>query len=190
MSIRKLFLLAASVLLCAAMCGPARAADDRLTVVQDESSMEKIIESYLTTTHKLTITEKTSPDDKDDLYLDIAFQGDPMPKFRMAIDTQVLNRDKDSNKVIERGVGIILYTDVHVPSDKKGKILDLVNDFNRRKCFSSIYVDTDGEIICYWTLNVLDAGLPTEYVHDAIDRVQNLWKALYPIVAPELGLSK
>jgi hypothetical protein len=60
----------------------------------------------------------------------------------------------------------------------------LINDFNRRKAFCSAYIDTDGEVICSWILNVLpEVGLPTECVYDTVARLQNIWKALYPELA-------
>ena len=155
--------------------------DSVLTVVQDESSMEQTIERYLKDKHQLVIDEKTNSSDAGDLYLELPFKGDPMPKFRMDIDSQPLNRDKDTNKVTERGVLLNLYTDVRVPADKMGVALVVINDFNRRKAFCSAYVDTDGEVVCSWILNVLpDVGLPTEAVYDAVARVQNIWKAIYP----------
>ena len=55
-------LLAISVLL--ALSVTAWCDDSQLTVVQDESSMEKVIERYLTDVHKLVIVEKTSATDK------------------------------------------------------------------------------------------------------------------------------
>lgn len=162
--------------------------DSSLTVAQDESSQEKIIARNLTTIHTLIVDEKTSKDDPNDLYLELPFKGDPMPKSRMTIDTQVLNRATDSSKVIERGVLFNLYTDVIVPADKRAAVMEKINDVNRRKAFSSIYIDTDGEIICSWILNILSDGLPVEYVFDVVARLQNIWKVAYPLVAPEMGL--
>jgi hypothetical protein len=160
----------------------------RLTVAQDESSQEKIIERNLVDVHKLVVDEKVSTDDKNDMYLELPFKGDPMPKFRVTIDTQSLNTDKDSGKIIERGVLLNLYTGVNVPADKRAAVLEKVNDVNRRKAFSSIYIDTDGEIVCCWILNILPDGLPVEYVYDATARIQNIWKELYKQAAPDLGL--
>jgi hypothetical protein len=176
----KLTLPVLAALLVGATAAPAHADDTRLTVAQDESSQEKIIESYLKTTHGLTIEEKISSSDKEDLYLEVPFKGDPMPKFRVTIDTQILNRDEETKKIIERGVLINLYTNVRVPADKRGAALDAINDINLRKAFSSVYIDTDGEVICSWILNILDSGLPTEYVYDAVVRLQNIWKVAYP----------
>jgi hypothetical protein len=170
------------LLLAAAVAAYSK--DDRLTVTQDESSMEQTIERYLKTTHELFIDEKTG--EKDDLFLELGFKGDdPMPPFRIVIDTQPLNKDKDNNKVIERGISIDLYTDVRVPKEKLPKALEVINDWNRQKYFSSVYVDTDGEVVFSWTLNVLEQGLATENVFDALARVQNNWQGLYPVLSPE-----
>lgn len=184
---RRLALLVIAVLLIAAMAAPAHSEETRLTVVQDEGSQEKIIESYLKTAHGLTIDEKTSASDKEDLYLELPFAGDPMPKYRMTVDTQALNTDPKTNKIIERGVLIILFTNVHVPADKRAAALDAINDINRRKAFSSVYIDTDGEIVCSWILNILDSGLSAEYVYDAVARLQNIWKVLYPALPSGLN---
>ena len=169
----------ASVLLLAAAT-TARCDNDMLTVVQDESSMERIIKAYLVDTHKLIVEEKTSKDDANDLYLDVPFKGDPMPKFRISIDSQSLNTDKDTHKIIERGVLLNLYTNIKVPAEKRTAALGVINDYNRRKAFCSAYIDNDGEVICSWILNVMEQGLATEYVYDAVVRLQNIWKAMYP----------
>ena len=52
------------LIMAAAALGPwsvptARAQDDKLTVVQDESSMELIIEQYLKTNHQMIVNEKS-----------------------------------------------------------------------------------------------------------------------------------
>ena len=54
-----------------------------------------------------------------------------------------------------------LYTGVIVPTNQRAAVWS-VNDYNRRKAFCSVYIDTDGEIICSWIINVLSEGLPTE----------------------------
>lgn len=182
-------LLAALVATTALLLGallPAHCDNDMLSVVQDESSMERIIKAYLVDTHKLVVDEKTSKDDANDMYLELPFKGDPMPKFRMTVDSQPLNRDKDSNKVIERGVLLNLYTNIKVPDGKRIGALGVINDYNRRKAFCSVYIDSDGEVICSWILNVLEQGLATEYVYDAVARLQNIWKAVYPDLKAEL----
>jgi hypothetical protein len=181
---RGLAVLLVTWLLLLAVGAAAWCDDSMLTVVQDEGSMERVIERYLKDKHQLIIEEKTSTSDPEDLYLELPFKGDPMPKFRMTIDSQSLNRNQDTGRIIERGVLLNLYTDVRVPADKRGAALVVINDFNRRKAFCSAYVDTDGEVVCSWILNVLpDVGLPTEAVYDAVARVQNIWKAIYPDLA-------
>jgi len=180
-------MLAVWIVLVAAAIG-ARCDDDRLTVVQDESSMERIIESYLKSAHQLVIEEKTETD--DDLYLELPFTGDPMPRFRITIDTQSLNRDKDTNQVIERGILINLFTDVRIRTEDMAQAQAAINEENRKKAFSSIFVDADGEVICCWVLNVLPEGLPTEYVYDAVYRVQNNWTDLYPKLMQAIGQSR
>jgi len=165
--------------------GAGFAADDRLTVTQDESAMERTIESYLTTVHKLTITEKTEAG--DDLTLNVPFKGDPMPSFRIVIDTQAANRDKDTNQILERTILTNLYTTIKVPQERRAAVLEVLNDFNRKKIFACAYIDTDGEIVCGWNLNVLEVGLPTEYVYDAVVRVQKIWTEAYPDVSKALS---
>ena len=148
--------------------------------------MERIIKAYLVDVHKLIVEEKHGKE-ADDLYLELPFKGDPMPKFRMTLDSQPLNRAKDTDKVIERGVLLNLYTSITVPEEKRAGALGVINDFNRRKAFCSVYIDTDGEVICSWIVNVLEQGLATEYVYDAVARLQNIWKAVYPDLSAELN---
>ncbi len=186
------FLFVAGLMIAAVSAGAQAPTSDsagsRLTVAQDESSQEKIIERNLVDVHKMIVDEKTNGDDKNDMYLELPFKGGPMPKFKMTIDTQSLNTDKDSGKIIERGVLLNLYTGVNVPAEKRAAVLEKINDVNRRKAFSSIYIDSDGEIVCCWILNILSDGLPVEYVYDMTARIQNIWSVLYPMIAPDLGL--
>ena len=115
----------------------------------------------------------------DDLALELPYSGDPMPAYKVTINNQPLNHDKDTNAVIERGVLIHLGTTVHVAGENRTKVLEAMNDWNRRKVFSQVYIDTDGEVVFDWTLNVLKPGLPTECVYDAVV-VGKLWKDFYP----------
>jgi len=156
----------------------ARAQDDRLVVVQDESSMERTIESYLKSKHQLVINEKFPA--PEDLVLVLPFSAkDNIPKFRIEIDTQALNK-ADNGVVTERGVRITLFTGIKAPAEKRAAVLAAINDFNRRKVFSATYLDTDGEVILDWTLNVMAQGLPTEYVYDVLARQNKLWGEFYP----------
>jgi hypothetical protein len=156
--------------------------NEQLVVVQDESSMEKVIEHYLVDNYKLTINEKFYNGHADDLYLDVPYDGSPEPNFHVTIDTQSLNKNKDTGVILERGVLMNLMTNVKVPDGRRAAVLEAINEHNKVKAFSSVYIANDGEIVCCWMLNVLSQGLPTEYVHDALTRVVNIWKALYPSV--------
>jgi hypothetical protein len=177
----KLMTMIAAVAFLALWAGSmARADDDKLVVVQDESSMEQTIERYLKDKHQLIINEKFLK--PDDLYLELPMKGEDvpgMPAYRIQIDTQALNRN-DSGLILERGVRIQLLTGIKVPADKWVAAMRAINDFNRRKTFSATYVDEDGEIVLDWTLNVLSEGLATEYVFDTVARESKLWKELYP----------
>ena len=142
-----------------------RADNSQLVVTQDESAMEKVIESYLKGKHDMVLTEKFQGDNNDDLYLDIPFKAENgVPKFDFFVDTQPTNHD-DAQKVIERGVLLSLETGVTVPADKRGDVLEQLNTWNRTKNFSSIYLNKNGEIVCDWCLNVMKEGLATEYVY-------------------------
>ena len=160
----------------------ARAQDDTLTVVQDESSMERRIEQFLKTRHQLTVNEKFNG---DDLWLELPFKGDPMPKYRVLIDTQPLNKD-DNGRVTERGIRVQLLTGIKVPAVRWAAMLQVINDFNRKKVFSAAYIDTDGEVILDWTLNVMAQGLDVEYTYDMLAREDKLWRELYPLVSATL----
>ena len=161
----------------------ARADDDMLVVTQDESSMERVIEANLKTKHDLKITEKF--DKADDLWLELPFTADPMPKYRYAVDTQSLNK-KDDGEIVERGVRVQLFTSVKIAADRQPEVLRIINDFNRRKVFSAMYIDTDGEIVLDWTLNVMAQGMHVEYVYDVIAREDKLWRELYPQLPADL----
>ena len=184
---RKLMTMIAAVACLALWAGSvARADDDKLVVVQDESSMERKIESYLKDKHQLTINEKFAT--PDDLYLELPFKESEIPAFRVLIDTEPLNKDANG-QINERGIRVQLFTGIKVPADKWADVIRIVNDFNRRKTFCSACVDNvtyGGEIVMDWTLNVLPDGLATEYVYDALARETAIWKAMYPDVAAAL----
>jgi hypothetical protein len=173
LSLAAAFLLAPTI----AHCG-----NERLTVVQDESSMEKTIAVYLRDTHSLVVEEKTAADDANDLSLDLPFKGEPMPKFHISIDSQPLNRSKSTKRVTERGILFNLFTGVMVPEGGRAAAQNAINDWNRRKAFASVYIDTDGQVVCCWVLNVLSEGLATEYVYDTVARLQDIWKGLWPLL--------
>ena len=175
-----LLLFAAAVVLLGGAASRARADDTpevTLVVVQDESSMERLIETNLTTAHKLTVSEKfVTP---DDLYLQVPMKGDPMPAYHFTIDTQVANRDDTTHKIIERAVLVELNTTIKVPAEHRAAVLEVLNNLNRGKIFASVYIDTDGEIIFGWNLNVMAEGIPVEYVYDAVAREDKLWRGAY-----------
>jgi len=175
------------LLAAAAVLGPAgavwlHAQDDQLVVVQDESSMERRIESFLKANHQFVINEKQ---DGDDLWLELPMKGDPMPAYKITIDTQSLNKDS-AGRIIERGVRIQALTGIKVPETRRGAVLRVLNDFNRDKVFAAVYIDNDDELMLDWTLNVMAPGLATEYVYDAVYREDKLWRELYPLVTAAL----
>jgi thioredoxin-related protein len=164
---------------------PADAAP-RLVVCQDESSMERAIERYLVDKHKMAVEEKFYKGDTSDLYLNLPCTGNPMPNYRINIDTHSDNRDDKTNQVIERAVQIDLFTAVKVTAPQRAAVMEVVNTWNKKKGFASVYVDDDGEVVCSWTLNVLPEGLHPEYVYDALARMQSNWKGLYPLVKAQM----
>jgi len=155
-----------------------RADDEKLTVAQDESSQELIIERYLTSRYHLVLVEQRKG---DDMWLSMSMKGEPMPSYRITIDTQPLNKDK-SGRVLERGIRIQAMTGIHVTDAQRPAVERVINDFNRDKVFAASYVDSDGEVMMDWTLNILEAGLDTSYVYDVLTREDRLWRELYPRV--------
>jgi Putative bacterial sensory transduction regulator len=130
----------------------------------------------------MSVTEKHFK--ADDLYLEMVMKGNPMPQYKYLIDTQVLNNEGD--KIIERGIRLQLFTQVKVSAAERDPVIRIIDDFNRRKVFSAAYIDTDGEIVVDWTLNILPCGLDMEYVWDALVREDKLWHELYSELAPTL----
>jgi hypothetical protein len=172
------------LIMVAAAFGPwsavtARAQGEKLTVVQDESSMERIIEQHLKANHQMIVNEKVKG---DDLWLELPMKGDPTPAYHFLVDTQPLNKD-DAGQVIERGVRIQLLTGIKVPETRRAAVLRVINDFNRDKVFAAVYVDSDEEIMLDWTLNVMAPGLDPEYVYDVLMRESKLWRELFPLVS-------
>ncbi len=172
------------VALLAAPVVTSYAANDQLVVTQDESSMEAVIGAYLREAHKLVINDKMG--ENNDAFLEVPYEGKAWPAFRVLIDTDWLSKDKDTGKITARGVLLHLHADVKVPDDKRAAVLEILNDYNRKKIFCSVYINTDGEVRLDWVLNVQAAGLPTEYVYDTLTRLVDLWTGLYPTLADAL----
>jgi hypothetical protein len=170
-------------ILVAGRAGVGRADEVTLVVTQDENAMQRVIEQNLTQVHKLTVNEQWTQ--QKHLWLDLPRTSDPLPAYRSSIDTQWLKQD-DAGKVTEQGVRVLLYTNVKVPANKQPALLRIINDFNRDKVFSSAYLDTDGEIVFDWTLEVGAKGLPIEYVFDVLSREDTLWRELWPLVSAAL----
>jgi hypothetical protein len=179
---RLILLIVAATALGSWSAATARAQDEMLTVVQDESSMEQTIERYLKATQQMVVNEKRSG---DDMWLELPMKGEPMPSYRLTIDTQSLNKN-NKGRVIERGVRIQALTGIKVPDARRAAVLRVLNNFNRDKVFSAVYVDTDGEVMLDWTLNVMAPGLHVEYVYDVVVREDKLWRELYPLVSAAL----
>jgi len=167
--------------------GVAGAADNaQLMVTQDESAMEKVIASYLKEEYKLILEEERLDEGADDLRLKVPFRAEEgVPKFDFYIDTQPTNYD-EADRVTERGVLLNLETGVIIPEGKRAQVAQLLNDHNRRKNFSSVYMDLRGQIQCDWILNVMSPGLATDYVYDVLVRIQGLWRGLWPEIAAAL----
>ena len=187
MNRRLLAVCAVTIVWLVGVSGVGHCDNERLAVVQDESSMERIVEHYLVDNHQLVVNEKTAENDAQDMYLELPFAAaGAVPAFRLAIDSQPLNTDPNTHQVIERGLLFNLYTGIVVPADKRAAALAVVNDWNKVKAFACVYIDTDGEVICSWIINVLADGLPTEYAYDAVARMDNIWKGLHPKLAAAL----
>ncbi len=155
----------------------ARAAGDNLVVTQDESSMERLIESNLITMHKLTVNEKFAS--ADDLYLDLPMKGDAMPAYHITIDTEASHHNDLTHLITARAILLELHTNMKVPPQHRAAVLELLNNLNREKVFASAYIDSNTEIIFGWNLDVMSDGLPIEYVSDAVTQEDKLWKANY-----------
>ena len=162
----------------------ARAGDDVLTVTQDESSMESVIEGYLKANYDVTIEEKKITE--GDLALLVTMEGKGGPDFKVVVDTQPSNKDADG-KVLERVIAVQVYTGVKVPDDKRAAVLEAINKFQAGTWFSSIYIDEDNELSAQWCVNVMKEGMPTEYVADAIIRVSETWRKFRPEAEKVLG---
>lgn len=172
------------LLVVAACWSAASAADDTLTVTQDESSMERAIERYLKNTYAAPVEAKELAE--GDVALIVPMEGKGGPDFGVVVDTQASNRAEDG-KVLERVVSVQVYTGVKVPDERRGAVLEALNRFLAGMWFASIYIDEDKELSCQWCVNVMKEGLPTEYVADAIIRVADSWRKFRPEAEKALG---
>ena len=177
-------ILLAMTLAAMGAAAPEPSGNDRLRVTQDEASMERVIESYLTSVYKVDVQEKTAQ--AGDLVLLVKMEGKGGPDFAVVVDTQCTNRDGDG-QVVERTVSVQIYTGVKVPGGKRAAVLEAVNKFQAGSWYASIYLDEDDEISCQWCVNVMKEGLPTDYVADAIVRVAESWRKFRPLAEQALS---
>ena len=178
---RRLVFCALLIVLCTTL---ALAADEALTVTQDENSMERIISRYLQDSYKVSVEEKKLAD--GDLALLVLMDGKGGPDFNVVVDTQACAKD-DAGKVTERAVTVQVFTGGKVPEGKRAAVFEALNKFLAGMWFASIYIDDDGEIACQWCVNVMKEGLPTEYVADAVIRVADSWRKFRPQAEAALG---
>ena len=155
----------------------ARAGDDVLTVTQDESSMERVIERYLKANYSNPVEEKKITE--SDLELLVKMEGKGGPDFDVVVDTQSSNKTNDGT-VIERVITVQIYTGFKVPADKRAAMFEAINKFQAGAWFASIYIDEDEEISVQWCVNVMKQAMPTEYVTDAVIRVADTWRKFRP----------
>lgn len=80
----------------------------------------------------------------------------------------------------ERAVQIRVQGDFFVDYGRdEARTLTLINDHHRRVWGGTFSVDTDGEVLGRWALNLPSAaGLPASYVHDVIVRLGMAWQDL------------
>jgi hypothetical protein len=161
--------------LLAIICSPLlHAADELLSVTQDESAMERAISRYLQDHHWKGVREKEVA--QGDAVVTISIPQDDGSSFDVVIDTEPSNK-ADDGTVLERMVGVSVYTRLSVPDGKRAAVLKAIRmERAVRVCLSSyIYIDGDGELCCQWCVNVMKEGLPTLYVAEAVTRVARTW---------------
>lgn len=173
--------------------GPAQPA--MLYVVQDESSLEHQIGDYLRSKGLKVLYRSASPNGNgngatatDDGLLLLFSLGNKMPDFSVLIDTQPSASDpKRPGVATERAVTIRLYTGTYVRPAQRNEALDLLCARHRRVWAGTYWVDTDGELVCSWVLNITSAGLPVENVVDAVVRIVSNWEDFFPTAKPIMG---
>ncbi|MCE5240558.1 YbjN domain-containing protein [bacterium] len=156
---------------------------DVLTVTQDESSMERVIEQYLKEAHQLTAREKVL--ENDDLVLVYDMKGDPAPNYAITVDTQSVHKT-ESGRVVERAVTAQVFTGIKVPAEKSAAVMKAINEASRDSWFFAGYIDDDGEVVIQWNVNVMSQGLHAEYVFDMVARMDKSWAKLWPMITAAL----
>jgi len=176
--------IAALMLVVTSVTVPGWCENEQLTVVQDESSMERVIEGYLKANCKEEVQEKQAAE--GDLALVVKMKGEGGPDFSVLVDTQASNRDSAGN-VLERFVTVQVFTGVEVPEERRAAVFEALNKFQADSWYASIYIDEDKELSCQWCVNVMKQGMHTEYVADAIIRVAETWRKFRPQAEKALG---
>lgn len=154
-----------------------KADPEPLTVVQDESAVEKRIRAYLLRQDYVVHTEYLD-EEMEDLVLLLTFGGEEgVPDITFEIDTFSTAHD-DS----ERGIRIMALYELpdkaKTPAERR-KILEINNEYMREKWAPDrIYLNGNGDIVLQSSLNMLSEGGPVHLanVEDLLVRAAIGWK--------------
>lgn len=168
-----------------AMPAPLVLGAPRLSVVQDEASLERRIGEYLTQKgYKVQYQSKG-----DDVWVRLDMSRENMPNYHVIIDTTSSGRAPGSTGVTERVILLRLYSGLHVSAQRRPAVLAVLNQ-HHTKLWAGTFVinEEDGEIEGQWALNITspEATLHPETVFDAWYRLCMSWKDLFPKIAPIL----
>ncbi|MCE5215498.1 YbjN domain-containing protein [bacterium] len=158
----------------------AQAADDMLTVAQDNRTTEETLARYFKAAYEVSLTV-VEGDDKD-LTLLAREKAENVPEYLMMLKSAASATDKDG-KITERAVVLAVLSQMKVPADRRPQVLEAMNKLNNTSDFCRLYIDNDDEVSMRWELNILKTGLPTDVVVDTYLRMCKAWTSAQPVLA-------
>jgi hypothetical protein len=168
--------------------------DPWLTVVQDESSVERKIQKYLEHHYGFESDVRMLDMERGDIVLDVEVPGEEAgePVLSCVIDTEQSGHEEDDT-VAERVILITSY--YYVPDEKKtpafrARILELNNRFSEEFWMPHrYYIDDDGDVVLESALNIPGPTyrVHAEMVYDLLVRTHTAWVKYLPELEKVLG---
>ncbi len=169
-------------------------ADPKLTVTQDESTLEKAIDNYLTLTKGITGgISRFNDKERKDLLVAYPISSDKVPDIRVVIDTLAAEKDADG-KTRERVIMVQSFYELPASAktpEARRKLLELCTKWmDGHWSPGGVYVDSDGDLAWRTAINIpgRNFSVHAELVYDAVARMGPFWRSFYPLMKKELNL--
>jgi len=128
---------------------------------------------YMLSAHNVHFGSQQDSEDRRTLMRMV--QSTKVPEYAFAIIPIPLARDS-KGKVTSQMVVLMVISELKVPDDKRGAVLEAMNKLNEANDYTHLYIDGDGDVAFRWALVVTASGLPAESVWNAYAGMLSAWE--------------